>query len=578
MAEISYDIPPPDDENRPPQYGQLDEAAVYDYVPAIPADTFEDDHDTDQIDFYGNSGASVDWLGTAEASGLPSFRPYEKYVADIDAKLAAGFDPRHQPDEFPGFIAHGTTCLVFEVPDADNPNIANVLKLPRITLDGEVDPWPAMHDENTVRDEYIGPLMRVWDEPGYEQFVTGKEGSDRQIGGVVCQRVPGRSLATYTQSELDAIPPEDWQGLVIASSRAPALGVSLDTKIGNLNRHSNGITILDPHIYEAPLLPESEELQVIQAAASYVVPWIFTAGWKGPRPNSVPVPGQILRPPTTAGRRMLAVLRQSFGPLAEAIALSRWDEYNVDTTDIVMARTALELPDDIHYLLDHMLPSDIWSANTQFRHLLGRPDLLVRHNDVDSQSITEGNEAARMAWLYGLPILPSAVVEHNDKTYVVTKRVEGTGLLEVLHHNPSPELLSQVDIAWGAQVRNLISCKQNGRTLPEDIGNPKQWMVGRLRPEPGETADTSDQLWLVDLPCKANPRQGLSAKSFDHIYMYELDDIVKHILYLEQVGGQPLMHTRVAMRAALTRLPDTEPFKWRQERIRGLLNLPAYKL
>lgn len=196
-----------------------------------------------------------------------------------------------------------------------------------------------------------------------------------------------------------------------------------------------------------------------------------------------------------------------------------------------MASSELILPPDIDDLLRTGLSyfREPKGSETPLYTLEGYPELLVRQEDgvfLDELRLGLGSIYKTIA--RGVNVLPSKLVMVDDSRYVVTAKVRGK-LLEELLSEPSDQLLEQVDNQYAGLGRYLIGAMNKAEYAAGDIYGPHQQMYGTILDDP------QPKVWLVDLPnCAyglgdANPYRG-------ELYNLEVLDWVNGIVETENIA------------------------------------------
>lgn len=200
----------------------------------------------------------------------------------------------------------------------------------------------------------------------------------------------------------------------------------------------------------------------------------------------------------------------------------------------------VELPENIGALLTNNLisvPND--GGDTSMFHVDGRPDLRVRLNEgytVDERR--QAKEASDRLTAHDVNVLPSTIVEHSEKAYVVTKEVDGIQLDHALHSETPDELIAQVDSTWAGLCKGYAEAKRTEQPLPGDVIHPYQFMHGTI------AGDDTAKVWLVDLP-----KSSASPNRFD-FFAKELLDIANIVVKIEGMTGRSLTAAREAIQEA----------------------------
>ena len=228
--------------------------------------------------------------------------------------------------------------------------------------------------------------------------------------------------------------------------------------------------------------------------------------------------------------------------------------------------STFQVPKDIGYIIENdlvmiqsgfgdresakSLPAGVSKGNTYIYEVQGRDDFIIRMNDSP-----ESHDALRSIVLsmsydtladYGVNAVPYNTATHDDKIYVVTKKVKGKNLEGALKTVPSEILAPQIDATWKGLVGYMSDGYKNKTVVADDIISPNQFMYGRTN------GDSEDRVWLVDL--------GQHASVYDPTnYMYEemLLTVAGHIVELEQALGVRLVESRKMLSEAI--LAPKEP-------------------
>lgn len=158
---------------------------------------------------------------------------------------------------------------------------------------------------------------------------------------------------------------------------------------------------------------------------------------------------------------------------------------------------SLTLPPDIDQLLatglrDFRQPQGM----TDLYNVEGHPSLLVRiYEDRTFLDTThQGLEAAYVATQYDVNVLPSRLYVADRVCHVVTTKVVGRPLDELLGNGPSRELIDQTDTLYAGLGRYVMDAMVNHGFASDDIYDPGQYMYGATLQDP------TPKIWLVDLP------------------------------------------------------------------------------
>lgn len=198
---------------------------------------------------------------------------------------------------------------------------------------------------------------------------------------------------------------------------------------------------------------------------------------------------------------------------------------------------------DIHDLIDHHLtPAPYEGRATEKYWVDGLPEVVIRH----THQVPEPEEHLIVAFAYnelpsyGIDALPYISIPHDDEIYVVTRKMHGVNLEDLLHPDAPGELATAVDQRWANIINYIRGARRVGRPCATDIIGPNQYMLGRT------VSDVEEKLKLVDLGTYAadyadSPENG--------IYEHRLLSAANAIVEIEQA----LMTRRlVVARAALS--------------------------
>lgn len=175
----------------------------------------------------------------------------------------------------------------------------------------------------------------------------------------------------------------------------------------------------------------------------------------------------------------------------------------------------------------------------------GYPQLLVRHHEggypIDHlrQTALVFNELPR----YGINALPYVPAEIGGEPCIVTLRVTGDPLEDILKSGADSEMITRIDTLWSNLVTYMRERKQNHQPCARDIYTPAQYMFGTIANE------DKKELWLVDL--------GEHAEAFSDrpgYYGYEglVLRVTNTVLSLEKSLGPHLPESRSALEQALS--------------------------
>jgi hypothetical protein len=201
----------------------------------------------------------------------------------------------------------------------------------------------------------------------------------------------------------------------------------------------------------------------------------------------------------------------------------------------------VELPANIHALLDEgITDTGMGSGDTTIFAIEGHPDLLARLNPGNpAEDRLDAKRATDRLLHFGVEVLPSDVVEHGGEAYVITKRVDGVPLLDVLSDDLSDESIEALEDNWEGLAEALVDARETGRLWPPDTASPEQYMVGALPDDP------EDVIRFID-----HPHRALNL-DFGDTFESELLRLANGISDIEARVGRRLPRAREAIKWAL---------------------------
>ncbi len=134
---------------------------------------------------------------------------------------------------------------------------------------------------------------------------------------------------------------------------------------------------------------------------------------------------------------------------------------------------------------------------THLSNIAGYPNLLVRTYDKSEDFLPEtaqGLTAAYQAERYGVSVLPSKLYVAHNRQYVVTTKVKGRTLTDLLANEPNAENLRRADMLHASLGSYVMGQMNRGGLVADDIYTPGQYMVGTT------LGDEQHKVRLVDLP------------------------------------------------------------------------------
>lgn len=203
-----------------------------------------------------------------------------------------------------------------------------------------------------------------------------------------------------------------------------------------------------------------------------------------------------------------------------------------------MVSPELTLPSNIDDLLRTGLSyfREPKGSATPLYNLDGHPDLLVRQEDgVFLDELRLGLESIYKA-VSRVNVLPSKLVMVDDSRYVVTAKVRGKPLQELLSE-PNEQLLEQTDDQYANLGRYLIGAMNKAQYACGDIYGPHQQMYGTILEDP------QSKVWLVDLPNDARDLRKTSPYRGE-LYNLEVLNWVNGIIETENIADATLQTAR----------------------------------
>jgi hypothetical protein len=208
----------------------------------------------------------------------------------------------------------------------------------------------------------------------------------------------------------------------------------------------------------------------------------------------------------------------------------------------------VDLPPNIHELLDEgITDTGMGSGDTIIFAIEGHPDLLARLNPGNPADVRlDAKRATDRLLHFDVEVLPSEVVEHRGEAYVITKRVDGVPLLDVLTGDLSDESVEALEDNWEGLTEALVDARETGRLWPPDAASPEQYMVGTL---PGDPVDV---IRFID-----HPHRALNL-DFGDTFESELLRLANGVSDIEARTGRRLARTREAIEWAMQRCRDSQ--------------------
>lgn len=178
----------------------------------------------------------------------------------------------------------------------------------------------------------------------------------------------------------------------------------------------------------------------------------------------------------------------------------------------------------------------------------GRPDLFVRLNEGESpDNLRVALQATQRLGQYGVNVLPAQLVDRSDAAYVVTKRVNGRSLDEVLADNPPDEVVELADGVWAGIAKYLFDSREQGLPFCSDATSPGQFMLGTVEGE------SIPKIWLTDLPTITFGKEDDRFDAFAREVLVLVNDIVE----IEKLSGKKLTLARESCSELVSKMADS---------------------
>lgn len=197
------------------------------------------------------------------------------------------------------------------------------------------------------------------------------------------------------------------------------------------------------------------------------------------------------------------------------------------------------LPDDLWKSISpNLVPSGYDAGSTDISFVPGYDHLVARLPKKDREPLNTLRQTA-LAYndlqSYGIDVLPYDLKEYDGKAYILTLKVTGKTLDEVLAGGADEVIIARVDDLWAKLIAYRVDCHDQGKPCAEDIYTADQYMIGTIN------GDSEERLWLVDLgQWTIEP----SKPGSEDIYTEDIEDLAYNVLDIEERVGRPMQNSR----------------------------------
>lgn len=194
---------------------------------------------------------------------------------------------------------------------------------------------------------------------------------------------------------------------------------------------------------------------------------------------------------------------------------------------------------NIDWVLDHEIFRSGLPGNVTEKYFIAdQPDVLVRLNrEVTPAMVHETIPVYQRLNEYGINVVPYKVIDHGDKSYVITQKVYGEDLQTLLDRK-APLDIQQLDEQWANLFKYMKDAKVNNLPRAHDVYSPHQYMIGKI------AGEEEQKLWLVDIGEYTSPYE------FGE-YEEELVHVANEIVKMEASLGERLRQARESLELAL---------------------------
>jgi hypothetical protein len=131
-------------------------------------------------------------------------------------------------------------------------------------------------------------------------------------------------------------------------------------------------------------------------------------------------------------------------------------------------------------LESQLVPLDI--RGTEKFYVDGHPELFVRRDiNLPPKTVQESDRGYVNLRLQGVDVLPYAVVHNSEGLYVVTYKVDGQPLENMLQPGQDDRFINDVDRLYAQLGRFLFGAWQDGKPTAVDVFGPQQYMYGTVK-------------------------------------------------------------------------------------------------
>lgn len=214
---------------------------------------------------------------------------------------------------------------------------------------------------------------------------------------------------------------------------------------------------------------------------------------------------------------------------------------------------------------------DVGSQETTKYLVRDMPEVVVRFNWDEFQSLAEAEHVGivhNQLPEYGIFSLPYVATEYNNEIFIVTRKLHGKDLMEVVSPESSEQLREKLDNNWANLAKYALRGRQEGFLTAADVFTTPQYMYGRT------CTDIEDDVRLVDLGTAAfNLSEDLHLGCYEQRIAYIAESIVE----LERsLGNRRLPMARTALAEAAEQGHDLLTEGSNTELRRAHLNAASY--
>ncbi|HTE22580.1 MAG TPA: hypothetical protein VK674_06090 [Candidatus Limnocylindria bacterium] len=207
------------------------------------------------------------------------------------------------------------------------------------------------------------------------------------------------------------------------------------------------------------------------------------------------------------------------------------------------------LPDtDVHDVLDNSLTL-LRSGNTLVHEVEGHEDVIVRQSFTAINMLPDVERAAETFNRlpeHGIPCVPFIPQPHQDQVYIITQRVHGDKLNQLLAPDAEPAIVAETDVLLGTLGGYYHDRKQDGERVAPDLEATGQYMRGRVAGDPAVLSRAVD---LEPFDLSFGPDRG---QDYEHIYEEYAFWLARSVVDTEQRVAQELPAARHGIEEVLT--------------------------